>query len=53
MIRPCDSRDFDTTYAIVNDAAMAYKGIIPAGRYRTSMRIAERTPEPVAADVPP
>jgi GNAT superfamily N-acetyltransferase len=33
MIRQCDNRDFDTIYAIVNDAAMAYKGVIPADRW--------------------
>ena len=31
MIRPCI--DFETIYAIVNDAAMAYKGVIPADRW--------------------
>lgn len=30
MIRPCTDGDFDTIYAIVTDAAMAYKGVIPA-----------------------
>ncbi len=29
MIRPCDSSEFETIYAIVNDAAQAYRGIIP------------------------
>ncbi|MBI3990357.1 MAG: GNAT family N-acetyltransferase [candidate division NC10 bacterium] len=29
MIRPCDKRDFDMIYAIINDAAQAYKGVIP------------------------
>ena len=29
MIRQCQETDFDTIYAIVNDAAMAYKGVIP------------------------
>ena len=33
MIRPCTSQDFDTIHAIVNDAAMAYKGVIPADRW--------------------
>lgn len=30
MIRPCTPRDFHTVHEIVNDAAMAYKGVIPA-----------------------
>lgn len=29
MIRPCHSSDFDAIYAIINDAAQAYKGVIP------------------------
>jgi len=30
MIRRCDDRDFESIWAIINDAAQAYKGIIPA-----------------------
>lgn len=30
MIRRCDSSDFEAIYAIVNDAAQAYRGVIPA-----------------------
>lgn len=33
MIRPCTASDFDTIYAIVNDAATAYKGVIPSDRW--------------------
>jgi len=33
MIRRCDERDFDRIWAIVNDGAQAYKGIIPADRW--------------------
>ena len=29
MIRPCDDRDFDEIWATINDAATAYKGVIP------------------------
>ncbi len=29
MIRRCDRRDFDLIWAIINDGAIAYKGIIP------------------------
>ncbi len=29
-IRPCRQIDFETIYAIVNDAAEAYRGVIPA-----------------------
>ena len=30
MIRPCTNADFDTILAIINDAAQAYRGVIPA-----------------------
>jgi GNAT superfamily N-acetyltransferase len=30
MIRRCDEQDFEAIYEIVNDAAMAYRGVIPA-----------------------
>jgi N-acetylglutamate synthase-like GNAT family acetyltransferase len=29
MIRRCDDNDFEMIYAIINDAALAYKGVIP------------------------
>ena len=30
MIRRCDSNDFEQIYSIINEAAQAYKGVIPA-----------------------
>ena len=33
MIRKCADRDFEALYEIVNDAAQAYKGVIPADRW--------------------
>jgi N-acetylglutamate synthase-like GNAT family acetyltransferase len=33
MIRRCDERDFEPIWAIVNDGAQAYKGIIPSDRW--------------------
>jgi GNAT superfamily N-acetyltransferase len=33
MVRAIDNRDFDTIYAIINDAASAYAGVIPADCY--------------------
>jgi N-acetylglutamate synthase-like GNAT family acetyltransferase len=33
MIRPCDEKDLSALYGIINDAAQAYKGIIPADRW--------------------
>lgn len=33
MIRHCTERDFDEIWAIINDGARAYKGVIPADRW--------------------
>jgi GNAT superfamily N-acetyltransferase len=33
MIKPCDANDFEAIYAVINNAARAYKGIIPADRW--------------------
>jgi N-acetylglutamate synthase-like GNAT family acetyltransferase len=33
MIRACHQSDFDAIYAIINDGAQAYKGVIPADRW--------------------
>jgi len=33
MIRPCEQTDFDVIVEIINDAAQAYKGVIPADRW--------------------
>lgn len=34
MLRPCDNKDFESIYSIVNDAAKAYKDIIPEDRWK-------------------
>ena len=33
MIRRCDESDLPVLFAIINDAASAYKGVIPADRW--------------------
>jgi GNAT superfamily N-acetyltransferase len=33
MIRRCDDRDFELIWAIINDGALAYRGIIPEDRW--------------------
>jgi N-acetylglutamate synthase-like GNAT family acetyltransferase len=33
MIRQTDERDFETIYTIINDAAEAYRGVIPPDRW--------------------
>lgn len=34
MIRQCNDDDFESIYEIINDAAIAYKGVIPADRWK-------------------
>ncbi len=34
MLRSCDNNDFESIYYIVNDAAKAYKGVIPEDRWK-------------------
>jgi uncharacterized repeat protein (TIGR03833 family) len=33
-IRQCSDRDFETIYAIINEAAQVYKGVIPGDRWK-------------------
>lgn len=33
MIRQCDERDFEAIHSIINDAAQAYRGVIPSDRW--------------------
>ena len=34
MIRQCFNSEFETIYSIINDAGQAYKGVIPADRWK-------------------
>jgi N-acetylglutamate synthase-like GNAT family acetyltransferase len=34
MIRQCNTNDFEAIYAIINDAARVYKGVIPEDRWK-------------------
>jgi hypothetical protein len=34
LIRQCNDDDFEIIYEIINDAAFAYKGIIPEDRWK-------------------
>lgn len=34
MIRPCREEDFEAMAGIINDAAQAYRGVIPADRWK-------------------
>jgi N-acetylglutamate synthase-like GNAT family acetyltransferase len=42
VIRPCEERDFESIFAIINDGAQAYKGIIPADRWTEPYMPAEK-----------
>jgi hypothetical protein len=33
MVRRCDDCDFELVWAIINDGAQAYKGVIPDDRW--------------------
>ncbi|HEX3645021.1 MAG TPA: GNAT family N-acetyltransferase [Vicinamibacterales bacterium] len=51
MIRPCDDHDFDLIWAIINDGAQAYKGIIPADRWTEPYMSRERLRDEIADGV--
>jgi GNAT superfamily N-acetyltransferase len=34
MIRKCKKTDFEEIYSVINDSAMAYKGVIPGDRWK-------------------
>jgi len=50
-IRPCTPDDLETVYAIINDAARAYRGVIPADRYREAYMPREELRHEVDAGV--
>jgi N-acetylglutamate synthase-like GNAT family acetyltransferase len=41
VIRPCTDHDFDAILEVINDAAQAYKGVIPGDRYKDPYMPAE------------
>jgi len=51
MIRPCTDSDVANIYAIVNDAARAYKGVIPADRWHEPYMPLEELKGEIAAGV--
>jgi GNAT superfamily N-acetyltransferase len=51
MIRRCDERDFDAIWAIINDGAQAYKGIIPADRWTEPYMSREKLQHEIADGV--
>ena len=51
MIRQCDSTDFRTISSIINDAAQAYKGVIPADCWKEPYMPEDELRHEIAAGV--
>ncbi|MDE0407351.1 MAG: GNAT family N-acetyltransferase, partial [Alphaproteobacteria bacterium] len=51
MIRRCTADDFDRILAIVNDAAQAYRGVIPDDRWKDPYMPAGELAEEIAAGI--
>ena len=51
MIRRCNAEDFDRILAIINDAAQAYRGIIPDDRWKEPYMSAEELADEIAAGI--
>ena len=51
MIRRCDSSDFEHIFAIINDGAEAYRGIIPADRWTVPYMSLEKLKHEISAGV--
>ena len=51
MIRRCDEQDFEVIYEIVNDAATAYRGVIPADCWSEPYMPREELREEIGAGI--
>jgi len=51
MIRPCNKTDRDAIYAIINEAAEAYRGVIPADRWHEPYKSRDELGEEIAQGV--
>jgi N-acetylglutamate synthase-like GNAT family acetyltransferase len=51
MIRECIATDFDAIYEIINDAAQAYRGIIPPDRWHEPYMPVEELRDEITAGV--
>jgi GNAT superfamily N-acetyltransferase len=51
VIRPCSGADFDAMLRVVNTAAVAYAGVIPADRYHVPYMPADELRDEIAAGV--
>jgi GNAT superfamily N-acetyltransferase len=50
-IRPCTSSDLDEMFAVINDAAIAYRGVIPSDRWKEPYMPMEELREEITAGV--
>jgi N-acetylglutamate synthase-like GNAT family acetyltransferase len=51
MIRKCTEADFEAIYGIINDAAEAYRGVIPADRWHEPYMSREQLKQEIDAGV--
>ena len=51
MIRQCNQQDFETIYSIINEAASAYKGVIPGDRWKVPYMAREELKHEIDAGV--
>ena len=51
MIRQCKQQDFETIYSIINEAASAYKGVIPGDRWKVPYMAKEELKHEIDAGV--
>ena len=51
MIRPCEPSDLPAIYAIINDAAQVYQGVIPADRWHEPYMPLEELQHEIASGV--
>lgn len=51
MIRPCTDADFEAVLAIINDAAEAYRAVIPADRWKAPYMPSDELRHEIAAGV--
>ncbi|HEX2972417.1 MAG TPA: GNAT family N-acetyltransferase [Tepidisphaeraceae bacterium] len=51
VIRRCESKDFETIFEIINDAAQAYRGVIPADRWHEPYMPREELTQAIAEGI--
>ena len=51
VIRPCTDQDLDQVLEVINDAALAYEGVIPPARFKDPYMPAEELRREIAHGV--